>query len=214
MKISDTYQSIMLGTSAVPQNFDPDNDLLGVRGHETNPAADGTLSGNGSSSSSTSAHTAAAAAADASRLGLLLDSLGRDGHYVHQKLSDCENDKKRRKLAWRVFAPDYSSARVGGWFCWFQKLEQVFLIVPHLKKAKPDAGHVTVYRFGEMKTVKYTRKDYDRNGRDVLFDTIPKKDRGYVEYIGTDLVGKFASSPLPESLPCPGIEPLTLSSYF
>lgn len=189
MKVGDNYQSLMLGTSAAPQNFDPDNDLLGVRGHDTHRAVGGALSGIGSSTSS-SVHTPPAAAADARRFGLWLDSLGRDKHYVHQKLSDCKNDDEKRQLAWWTFAPDYSSALLGGWFCWFHELEQVFLIVPHLEKAKPDDGHVIVYRFGEMKTVKHTRKDYDRNGQDILFDTKLKKDRGYVEYVSTDLVGK------------------------
>lgn len=213
MKIGDNYESLMLGTGATLQNFDPDNDLLGVRGHDTKRAIGGALSVIGSSAS-TSAYTPLAAAADARRFGLWLDSLGRDKHYVPEKLSDCKNDDEKRELAWETFAPDYDSARVGGWFCWFQKLEQVFLIVPHLVKAEPDDDDVIVYRFGYMKTVKYTRKDYDHNGRDVLFDTVPKKHKGYIPYLDTDLVGKSASSPLPESLPCPGIEPLTLSSYF
>lgn len=121
----------------------------------------------------------------ARRIAVGLPPLTRKSKIVRCK--DCKQimDEAPFNLAWESDAPEYCVVCVGHWVCYFPQLEQVFLIVPGLPKAKPG-DEVLVFRFGEGELVEDILKATEHSDRVKHF---PRSLNGDVE--DTSLVGQL-----------------------
>lgn len=111
------------------------------------------------------------------RLGLAMPPLTRKSEIVRCKDCGQKTNEAESCPAWRFNAPEYCAVCVGSWVWCFRNLEQVFLIVPDLPKAKPG-DEVLVYRFGKKEVVEDIIKAKGYSDRD---DHFPKSFERDVE---------------------------------